>query len=68
MVLSVETVGEIVNYDQDGFEASERLPIGSHLVKGVISDQDGLILIYDIGSSLTEDEEETLAAAINEAS
>ena len=68
IALSVESVGEIMEYDHDSVESRGSVHVGSQLMKGVIRDEEGLVLLHDIGSCLTRYEEDILSTAMQELS
>ena len=68
MVNPISIIAGMIRNNDPVRARSERLPIDNHLVKGVIRDRENLLLIHDIDSCLTNNEDETLSIALHELS
>jgi len=64
LAMIVDAVAGVVEYDEKDFVAVETVVGGTRLVKGIVKAPDGLLLIHDLDSFLSLDEERELDAAL----
>lgn len=64
LAMSVDAVAGVVECDEKDFVAVESVVPGTHHLKGIVKAPDGMVLIHDLDSFLSLEEERGLDAAL----
>jgi purine-binding chemotaxis protein CheW len=64
VALQVDTVSDVISHDPNELTSMQRIVSGTHYVEGTVSLPDGIVLIHNLDTFLSIDEERALDEAM----